>query len=292
MDVLLACLICLPLGALLGVRALSGELRRMAGFLRLREAAGSARLTTRLPLPSLAELAGAVNEQLDAMQAERVAAARRSADLERELASLSHDIRTPLMGARGRLQLAAGEPDPALRSAGIRAAARRLDDVETLLDQLFDAARASDPDLSLAVERVEVLPVLEHVLAGQYAQIVAAGVEPRVRFERPELAVNADREALARVFENVVANALRHGAGEVLRIEQAGGAVTFANRVADPASVDVGHLFDRFWRADEARGRGGSGIGLSVVRALCERMGFSVSASLVEDELTITISLG
>lgn len=285
---LLACA-CAVLGATLW--AVLRELVRMVRFLRARDEEGSARVTVGLPLRALRELAAAVNEQLDAIQTERVRARRRSEGFRRELASLSHDIRTPLMGARGRLQLAVGEADAAERSEGIRAAAARLDDVERLLDQLFDYARASDPDLALATERVEVLPVVEHVLAGQFAQIEAAGLEPEVRFAEPGFAVEADRAALTRVLENVVSNAVRHGAPGPLAVSQRGGTLSVSNEVADPSAVDPERIFERFWRANGARSGEGAGIGLSVVASLCERMGFSASARLDGSRLTVLIEL-
>lgn len=77
------------------------EVRRMARFLRERDARSNARLTVEAPGRSFAELASAVNGQLDAAQEERVAARRQQQEFQRDLASLSHDIRTPLMGAKG-----------------------------------------------------------------------------------------------------------------------------------------------------------------------------------------------
>lgn len=288
LEVVLCCCVAL-LAACLAVN--TRELRRMTLFLRRREPGASARVTVGAPVGRLRDLAAAINGVLDADQAERVAARRRSDGLQRGLSSLSHDIRTPLMGAKGRLQLAEREEDPAARSAHLAAASARLDDVEALLDQLFSYARAMDPDLALELEEVQLVPLLEHVLAVHFAEFEAAGMEPELDFEDEGVSVTADREALARVLENVVANALRHGTGARLRVVQRGRTLSLSNEVSDPASIDPEHLFDRFWRADPARGGAGSGIGLSVVAALCERMGLSVAARLDGDVLTIELSL-
>ena len=67
---------------------------------------------------------------------------------QRDLASLSHDIRTPLMGAKGYLRLAQDEGDEAGRDRRLAAAEARLDDMGALLDQLFAYAQANDPDLA------------------------------------------------------------------------------------------------------------------------------------------------
>ena len=216
------------------------EVRRMARFLRERDARSNARLTVEAPGRSFAELASAVNGQLDAAQEERVAARRQQQEFQRDLASLSHDIRTPLMGAKGYLRLAqdvgagfegvaeaagphaedaegtaeaeraAGphaEDAEAARLRRLAAAEARLDDMRALLDQLFAYAQANDPDLALDLRPVRVLPVLADVLVGQYPAFERQGWEPHVDFQDEALLADADPEALARIFENLVVNA-------------------------------------------------------------------------------------
>ena len=106
------------------------ELRRMARFLRARDGRSNSRLTTEMPGPGFADLARAVNGTLDAAdQRERERAAEQR-QFQRDLASLSHDIRTPLMGAKGYVSLAAEEPDDARRAHYLQAAEARLTDME------------------------------------------------------------------------------------------------------------------------------------------------------------------
>ena len=131
---------CLAVGAALAWVACGRELRRMARFLRGREARSNARMTVEAPGRAFAELAWAVNAQLDAAQQERLDGQRRQQEFQRDLASLSHDIRTPLMGAKGYLRLAQDEGDEAGRTRRLAAAEARLDDMGALLDQLFACA--------------------------------------------------------------------------------------------------------------------------------------------------------
>ena len=299
------------------------EVRRMARFLRERDARSNARLTVEAPGRSFAELASAVNGQLDAAQEERVAARRQQQEFQRDLASLSHDIRTPLMGAKGYLRLAqdvgagfegvaeaagphvedAEGPAEAERAAGphaedaeaarlrrLAAAEARLDDMRALLDQLFAYAQANDPDLALDLRPVRVLPVLADVLVGQYPAFERQGWEPHVDFQDEALLADADPEALARIFENLVVNALRHGVSAPT-IEQRGGTVTFANEVSDPAALDVERLFERFYRADVSRTSPGSGLGLAVAASLAEAMGMRLDARLEGATLRMGLEL-
>lgn len=340
---------------------LGRELRRIARYLRERDPHSNGRIVLRTTAPGLPELAASVNSLLDAQQNERIAARDRQQEEQRSMSALSHDIRTPLMGARGYLQLAADEPDPARRERDLQAASRRLADMETILNQLFAYTRACDPDATLASEPIALKPLVEHVLIGHYPEFEQRGWEPDVRFASDGVQVQADRDALTRILENLTTNALRHGMSAPIvrvtepegaartsgpnrdgrnpqRLRRAGGgstrssaasrtarwavresedcpsmepppalrsphaptmrqvSLTFANTVADPATINVERLFDRFYQVDEARSRGGSGsagagLGLATAAALARAMGMTLSASLDADTLTFDLRM-
>lgn len=275
------------------------ELKRTAAFLRGHDLRSNERATIGAGLPGMRSLANAANTQLDAMSAAHTESIRRQSEFQRDLSALSHDIRTPLMGARGYLQLASHEADEARRSEHLEAASRRIDDVDTLLDQLFAYTKASDPDLTLDFERIEVRPVIEGVLLAHFPEFEARGWEPRLSFESNALFVEADLDALSRVVENLVANALRHGTDALRVSERVEGmtgtpderihVIAFANEVADASTIETDRLFERFYRADPARRRGGSGLGLSVASRLATSMGMSLSAHVTRSELVIEL---
>lgn len=283
----------------------AGEMRRMADFLRRRPAGSNARLTVAAPGDAPARLAGAINDQLDAIQNERVEAMRRTAEFQRDLSALAHDVRTPLMGAQGHIQLAldgvrsgsvaVGTPqgDMAEISRHLESALTRLGDMRMLLDQLFAYARANDPDRQPVVEPVAVHPLLAQILLGHYPEFEERGWEPTVRFADESLSVDADRAALGSIVENLVTNALRYGAGAP-DITQRGMAVTFTNPIdGDTARrLDVAHMFRRFYQADDARSGNGSGLGLSVAQSLAAAMGMGLRAEIGEGPtLSVTLDL-
>lgn len=255
------------------------ELRRMARFLRNRDGRSNSRLTTEMPGPGFADLARAVNGTLDAAEQRQ---------FQRDLASLSHDIRTPLMGAKGYVSLAAEEPDDARRAHYLQAAEARLTDMEGLLDALFAYARATDAAAELDMRPLAVMPVLAEVLTGQFPAFEERGWEPLVDFPDESLVVEADSEALTRMFENLVSNALRYGTSAP-SIVQRGRTLTFSNKVPDPTAIDVSRLFERFYRADAARAHGGAGLGLAVVASLAAAQNIEVEASLEGDELSLAL---
>ena len=95
---------------------------------------------------------------------------------------------------------------------------------------------------------------------------------------------------LARIFRNLTANALRHGAAAPV-IEQRGGRVTFENRVDDPDAIDVDRLFERFYQGGGARSSAGAGLGLAIVSQLAASMGATAAASLEGGVLRVTVEL-
>lgn len=283
----------LAMGAVFVVACYATELGRQARFLTARDRASNARLTTSSRLPGMVSLVDSVNAELAASDAERVEALRSADEFSRGLSALSHDVRTPLTGARGYLQLAREEEDPARRGAQLAAADARLAAMAGLLDELFSYARAADPDTPFELGSVALRPLLEQVLLGHYPEFEGRGWEPTLECE--DVMVEADAEALARIVENLVVNALRHGSGPlsvtVRPAEKSRVLADFANPVAEPGSIDADRLFERFYQADASRATQGSGLGLAVAAELAAAQGMGLSARVAGGTLTITLAM-
>lgn len=282
-------------GALITTATYAPELRRISRLLDARRDGGTsanARITIGSRAPGVTELAEAINGELDRTMRAHIDGMRAQRDFQRDLSALSHDIRTPLTGAKGYLQLAADETNPELKLRRIDAAIERIDRTSELLDALFSYTKASDPDLALDTEPVELREVVEQCLLGHYPDFERLGWEPIVSGTDAPCIVDADRQALGRIVENLVTNALRYGSGAPgLRIaatpEQT--ILSISNPIERPDELDVEHLFDRFYRADSARQGGGSGLGLATSAKLAEAMGMSLEARVDDGRLSIEL---
>lgn len=282
-------------GALITTAAYAPELRRISRLLDARRdggASANARVTIGSRAPGIAELAEAINGELDRTMRAQIDGMRAQRDFQRDLSALSHDIRTPLTGAKGYLQLAADESDPELGRRRIDAAVERIDRTSELLDALFSYTKASDPDLALDIEPVDLREVVEQCLLGHYPNFERLEWEPVVSGADAPRVVEANRQALERIVENLVSNALRHGssAPRIVLFDEPGRPVLrIENHVERPETIDVEHLFDRFYRADAARQVGGSGLGLATAAKLAAAMGMSLDARLDMARLTIEL---
>lgn len=230
----------------------------------------------------------AVNERLEKGQQARIRQENMGRELKATISCVSHDIRTPLTGAAGYLQLLEKVSDTPVQKGYISVIRRRLEDLESLLEELFLFSKLSDEEYQIQCREVEPFPALCDVLAGFYHKLTDVGVEPDLDFPEEGGAVLASEEALRRIFSNLVQNAIRYGSGR-LEIRQEGKEISFTNPVEHPEELDPERLFRRFYRADPSRHSGGAGLGLASVKNLMEKMGGSVRASVQESGLTITL---
>ncbi len=208
----------------------------------------------------------------------------RSREQQRRMVSdVAHEVRTPLTTLRGWLE---GAQD------GVVPVDHDLVDLlhgetmhlQSIADDLLTLTLAESGSLELHRGAVDVTGLLEDAARRATAGAASAGMVVRTRVEEG-LVVRGDTRRLRQVVDNLVANALMHSGGTVVEVRGRPSDGRVVVEVEDDGAgldpQDVGHLFDRFWRADRsrARGTGGSGLGLAVVRELVELHGGTVSAS-------------
>ena len=264
-----------------------GQMLEMARVLEEAPAESNLRLTVRMSGGAPRRLCRAVNVRLESGQQLRRETMRQERELKYTMACISHDIRTPLAGATGYLQLLDGEPDRREEYLGI--VKKRLEELEGLLDELFLYTRLQGGSLPLECGEAAVLPPLWEALAEFYPQLEAADVQPELRFDREDVRAWANAEALGRVYRNLIANALHHGGGG-LAISARDGTICFSNPLPPGPAPDPDHMFDRFYQHSPARGKRGAGLGLAIVRELMERMGGQVNARIAGNELQIRLT--
>lgn len=285
MEALLAMALLASLGALAWLvargRARTRDLERLTRLLDGHEAAPAARSRLGSGDAAVRALARAVDRELDAQRGRDLARAAADERFREQLAALSHDLRTPLAGAQGYLQLArrAGD-DAARREHCLGGAQERLAAVRVLVDDLFDYARAADPSWVPELVPCDLTEAAADALAVRFEALAARGWEPHVSLAEAA-PVLAAPDALSRVVANLLDNALAHGDGAPSVCVE-GTALMVENPVAPAAAakLDAARLTERFYQGDPARSERGSGLGLAVARALAESMGGTLTVGL------------
>ena len=189
--------------------------------------------------------------------------------------------------------LRAGRHEPEVRDALV-AAVEECDHLAQLAEDLLVVARSAEGGLPV---RAEPIPAGE-LLDGVRRRFADRARERRrtIRVESPDgLVVSADPLRLRQALGNLVDNALRHGEGDVVLHAREGGDDAVELFVGDagpgfPAEL-AERAFERFARADLARTRGGSGLGLSIVRAIAEAHGGHAEIAGDADGTTVRIVL-
>lgn len=211
--------------------------------------------------------------------------------LKQNITGLAHDIRTPLTGASGYMQLAEEcEEDVDKRNHYLKAAENRLSELEDMLEEMFLYTKLTGDDFKLSVKKVQVLPILSNCLLSLYARFDEKGVSPEIQFEDETFSVLADEEALCRIFLNLIQNALIHGSGDIF-IMQEGNALIFQNSVPEDTAIVPERMFDIFYKGESARRKGSSGLGLFIVKELIVRMNGEVKAEFDADAKRLRMGL-
>ena len=287
--ILFAILFFLSLTALLLYRR---QVRGLAQQLKDLEPGSNQRLTCSVRDRNILSLCRLVNTYIDSQQKLVLQAREAEEELKYTIASVSHDIRTPLTGASGYMQMAEKTEDPDKRKEYCRIVRGRLKDLEQLLDQLFLYTKLTSQEISLQMEPVSLFPLVCEVLTGFYGKFQEQNREPSLDFQEEAIQIQGDSSQLKRVLGNLVSNSLSYGLC-TLFIFQKGNTLTFSNKVKDPGSIDPDQMFVRFYRGDPSRNASKSshaGLGLSIARELTQAMGGKIEARLHEDILEIVLT--
>jgi two-component system, OmpR family, sensor kinase len=262
----------LLVASLLGYALAAAALRPVESMRAEAAAISGAEPGRRLPLPRSGDEIRRLGETLNSMLS------RLEGALERErsfVSDASHELRTPLSLLKTELELALRRPrsEQELEQA-LRSAAGETDRLVRLAEDLLVLARWDQDRLALRPEVVAVADLLGNVaerFGGQVEVIAPDG-----------LALVGDEARLEQALNNLVDNALRHGAGPVRLSAVAGdGAVELHVLDEGPGFPPefLPRAFERFSRADEARTGQGSGLGLALAQAIAVAHGGSASAA-------------
>jgi signal transduction histidine kinase len=232
-------------------------------------------------------LASEIARQLAELRRQRRQYINGDRELKEAVTNISHDLRTPLTAICGYLDLLEAEEMTDNTRRYVEQIANRTEALKALTEELFRYSVISSVS-DLSYEKVNVGRVLEDTLISFYGAFEQKNITPQISLPSSTISRSLDKSALARIFGNIISNAVKYSDGDFAVTMTDTGEITFSNTASELSSVDVGKLFDRFYTVDSARKS--TGLGLSIAKLLTERMGGNISADYKGNVLSITLS--
>lgn len=237
--------------------------------------------------PALNEVIFSVNELIGQLDKLQIYAVKTEAGRKRFLTNVSHDIRTPLTSIIGYIDalkdgVAASEE---LKRQYLDVLARKSGALKTLIDEVFLLAKLDVDEIRLQPVRLDLAEAVREAVIEFLPEVHKAGLELVLELPEEACPVVADRVSLLRMLNNLIQNAVKHGAaGNKLGLDLTRGTGVYRLTVWDngagiPAE-ELGLVFDRMYRTDASRSRaeGGSGLGLAITKALAVKHGGMLGA--------------
>ena len=236
--------------------------------------------------PYMRKLAADINTQLRLLRKQRHKYLTGDRELKEAVTNISHDLRTPLTAICGYLDLLDKEDKSENTSRYLSLIGNRVEAMKQLTEELFRySVILSTGDLVL--EPVCVNGVLEESIAAFYGALTSRDIQPEIHITENRIERQLNREALGRVFSNILNNALKYSDGDLAITLRDDGDIIFSNTASGLNEVQVGKLFDRFFTVEAARNS--NGLGLSIAKTLVEQMDGSIFAELDNKKLSIRI---
>ena len=232
-------------------------------------------------------LADRLNSKLGTLRKEHLQYHQGNAELKTAITNISHDLRTPLTAICGYLDMLEKTEDKEKQAHYIEIMKERSGMMKHLTEELFKYSIILSEEEEMPTETVYVNQLLAESIGGFYPALTEKGITPDISLTEKRIERDVNKEALTRIFTNLLNNAVKYSDGDLIIELNDDGEILFTNHAKGLSAVEVEQLFNRFYTVEAAHNS--TGIGLSIVRTLVERMHGSISASYEKECVTIKI---
>ncbi|MBO5319894.1 MAG: HAMP domain-containing histidine kinase [Ruminococcus sp.] len=234
-------------------------------------------------------LSDSINKQLKILRKEHLQYHQGNTELKNAITNISHDLRTPLTAIAGNLYMIGKTDNLSEIREYVGAIEERTETMKQLTEELFRYSMIVSNENKEDTEEVFVNQVLAESISSFYPVLTKKGIAPSIHLTDARIVRNVSRSELARVFSNLLNNAVKYSDGDLEITLSDTGEITFANTAKELSTVEVEQLFDRFYTVEAAHHS--TGLGLSIARTLVKRMGGTITADYDNGRLTIRIML-
>jgi len=204
------------------------------------------------------------------------------------ITNVAHDLRTPLTSIIGYLEILSSRSDlpEETRSRYTEIAYTKSKKLQQLINDLFGFTKLSYGKAAMRLASIDIVKLLSQLLMEFYPNFESAGLEYDLESNVPSLQITADPNLLARLFDNLINNAIKYGAeGKRIRVRIHAEEETVTVRVINYGRVipadELPLIFEKFYRTEKSRSSstGGTGLGLAIARNITEMHGGTISVT-------------
>ena len=207
--------------------------------------------------------------------------------------NLSHDIRTPLTSLDGYFQLMEACENVEEQRRYLNIIHERIHSLNEMLEELFMFTKLKNESYRLELTSCCINRILKETVFSYYDEWVRREIQPDIQITEEQLYIDGNKQGLSRIIQNVIKNGLDHGEKKIciaLKREQDQAVLRISNQVLASEQIDIEHVFDRFYKADAARSKTSTGLGLSIAREFVRRMNGEIGAKIEENEFIVEMS--
>lgn len=268
------------------------ELERQIRFLEDKQSNGD--LVCDIRFGGIGKLTDTLNQVFAQQKTKRQQWIRNENRIAQTYTNLSHDIRTPLTSLDGYFQLLAQTQEPETQARYLRIIQERIHALRDILEELFTFTRLESRTYDMKLEKCDFNAIMAETMFSYYDEWERNGIYPAIDLPEGRMMVKGNEQAIRRILQNIIKNVLDHGGSRVsiALSEQEGNVIAvIANEVERPEEIDVDRIFERFYKADPARSRNSTGLGMAIAKELTGYMNGTITASLEENIFQIRLTI-
>ncbi len=240
----------------------------------------------------VAPLAYAINDIILSYE-KRLSACHQTDETNRQLmTSLSHDVRTPLTTLIGYLDAAhKGIVNGKERDDYIETARRKAHDLKEYIDVLFDWFKLGSNEFSMNIAEIDLTELTRNILIDWIPIFEDTQVDFTIDIPEQPFRVQIDPDGYMRILNNLIQNVISHSHADKIEIvlseQNRNIKILLSDNGIGIDKEDLKHIFDRLYKCDKGRSEKGSGLGLSIVHELVEKLNGTITADSTPGKGTI-----
>ncbi|APC81231.1 sensor histidine kinase [Clostridium botulinum] len=264
------------------IRDITGQIKEF------KERKTNRKINTEIADKDIEELACEVNEYLELYKRNEEEKIVFENTLKQGIANMSHDLRTPLTSIIGYLKLL--ENDEIDKKEALDILKNKTNKLNILINDFFELASIESEDYELDMIKVNLTNIVRDEILSLYEAFQDKGLKPKINILDKPIFIMSDKDSLERIIDNLLSNTLKYAEKDIeINLEESNDKVILkiSNICTSIDEKDVLYMFDRFYMADKVRKGQRTGLGLSIVKSLMEKMDGIITSKFEQNRVSI-----